>query len=99
MTDNITLFSHILPEEQERMRVCFQAREILYKNNEIIMEYSDSMTKIGLILEGQATLYCCDIDGTEYIMDELHSFSPETHCIIMSAPDPEHGSCLLTTSM
>ena len=52
MTDNITLFSHILPEEQERMRVCFQAREILYKNNEIIMEYSDSMTKIGLILEG-----------------------------------------------
>ena len=44
MTDNITLFSHILPEEQERMRVCFQAREILYKNNEIIMEYSDSMT-------------------------------------------------------
>ena len=75
MTDNITLFSHILPEEQERMRVCFQAREILYKNNEIIMEYSDSMTKIGLILEGQATLYCCDIDGTEYIMDELHTGS------------------------
>ena len=55
------------------MRVCFQAREILYKNNEIIMEYSDSMTKIGLIIEGQATLYCCDIDGTEYIMDELHT--------------------------
>ena len=100
MTDNITLFSHILPEEQERMRVCFQAREILYKNNEIIMEYSDSMTKIGLILEGQATLYCCDIDGTEYIMDELHTGSVFGEpFLLMSAPDPEHGSCLLTTSM
>ncbi len=72
---NITLFSHILPEEQERMRICFQAREITFENNEIIMEYSSSLQKIGLLLEGQAILYCSDIDGTEYLMDELHTDS------------------------
>ena len=36
--EKVTLFSHILPEEQERMRVCFQMREAVYQNNEIICE-------------------------------------------------------------
>ena len=35
--EKVTLFSHILPEEQERMRVCFQMREAVYQNNEIII--------------------------------------------------------------
>ena len=52
--EKVTLFSHILPEEQERMRVCFQMREAVYQNNEIIMEYTSTMKKIGLILEGQS---------------------------------------------
>lgn len=38
--EKVTLFSHILPEEQERMRVCFRMREAVYQNNEIIMEYT-----------------------------------------------------------
>ena len=49
--EKVTLFSHILPEEQERMWVCFQMREIVYENNEIIMEYTNTMKKIGLIAE------------------------------------------------
>ena len=67
----VTLFSYITPEEQERMRVCFDMREVVYRNNEVIMEYSSSMKKIGLILEGQAALYCCDEDGNQYMLDEL----------------------------
>ena len=51
--EKVTLFSHILPEEQERMWICFQMREIVYENNEIIMEYTNTMKKIGLIAEGQ----------------------------------------------
>ena len=43
--EKVTLFSHILPEEQERMRVCFQMREAVYQNNEIIMEYTSTMKK------------------------------------------------------
>ena len=35
----VTLFSYITPEEQERMRVCFCMREVVYQNNETIMEY------------------------------------------------------------
>ena len=54
--EKVTLFSHILPEEQERMWICFQMREIVYENNEIIMEYTNTMKKIGLIAEGQASL-------------------------------------------
>lgn len=46
--EKVTLFSHILPEEQERMWVCFQMREVVYENNEIIMEYTNTMKKIGL---------------------------------------------------
>ena len=69
--NSITLFSYISPEEQERMRICFCMREVVYQNNETIMEYASSMKKIGLILEGQAVLYCCDEDGNQYMMDEL----------------------------
>ena len=69
---HITLFTDILPEEQERMRVCFQARELVFKNGEIVMEYSSTMHKIGLILYGRATLYCCDKDGNQYMIDELN---------------------------
>lgn len=67
----VTLFSYISPEEQERMRICFCMREVTYQNNETIMEYANSMKKIGLILDGNAVLYCCDEDGNQYMMDEL----------------------------
>lgn len=67
----ITLFTDILPEEHERMRVCFQAKEMTFQNGETIMEYSHSMNKIGLILSGRAVLYCCDEAGNQYLIDEL----------------------------
>ena len=67
----ITLFTDILSEEQERMRVCFQAKETIFQNGETIMEYSHSMNKIGLILSGRAVLYCCDEAGNQYLIDEL----------------------------
>lgn len=69
--EQVTLFSHILPEEQERMRVCFCMREVVYQKNETIMEYAGSMKKIGLIVDGSAVLYCSDVDGNQYFMDEL----------------------------
>ena len=67
----ITLFTDILPEEQERMRVCFQARELSFQNHEIIFAYSHTMNKIGLILSGRAVLYYCDEEGNQYMIDEL----------------------------
>ena len=73
--EHITLFTDILPEEQERMRVCFKVREKVFQNGETIMEYSSSMKKIGLIQEGRAVLYCCDEDGNEYVIDELNKDS------------------------
>ena len=71
----VTLFSYITPEEQERMKVCFGMREVCYENNETIMEYAHSMKKIGLLLEGQAVLYCCDEEGNQYMMDNLETDS------------------------
>ena len=70
--EHITLFTDILPEEQERMRVCFHAREMTFRNGETIMEYSSSMKKIGLILYGRAVLNCCDAEGNQHIIDELN---------------------------
>lgn len=67
----ITLFTDILPEEQERMRVCFQAREACFRENETVFEYASSMNKIGLILSGRAVLYYCDEEGNQYLIDEL----------------------------
>ena len=71
----VTLFSYITQEEQERMKVCFGMREVCYENNETIMEYAYSMKKIGLLLEGQAVLYCCDEEGNQYMMDNLETDS------------------------
>ena len=71
----VTLFSYITQEEQERMKVCFGMREACYENNETIMEYAHSMKKIGLLLEGQAVLYCCDEEGNQYMMDNLETDS------------------------
>lgn len=73
--EHITLFTDIMPEEQERMRVCFKVREEIFQNGETIMEYSSSMKKIGLIQDGRAVLYCCDEDGNEYVIDELNQDS------------------------
>ena len=67
----VTLFTDILPEEQERMRVCFQAREVSFHNHEIIFAYSNTMNKFGLILSGRAVLYYCDEEGNQYMIDEL----------------------------
>lgn len=67
----ITLFTDILPEEQERMRVCFQAKEMCFRNNETILEYASSMNQIGVILYGRAVLYYCDEEGNQYLIDEL----------------------------
>ena len=66
-----TLFMDILPEEQERMRVCFKAREAVFQTGETVMEYSSAMKKIGLVIYGRAVLYCCDEEGNEYMIDEL----------------------------
>ena len=35
----VTLFSYITPEEQERMRICFDMHEAVYRNNETVMEF------------------------------------------------------------
>ena len=60
--EHITLFTDILPEEQERMRVCFKVREKVFQNGETIMEYSSSMKKIGLIQEAEEfSKMCFDI--------------------------------------
>ena len=72
MKQHITLFTDILPEEQERMRICFNAREETFRSGETIMEYAGTMLKIGVILYGRAVLYCCDADGDENMIDELN---------------------------
>ena len=85
----VTLFSYITPEEQERMRICFDMHEAVYRNNETVMEYSSSMKKIGLILEGQAVLYCIDEDGNQYK-------NPST---ITSVQNPKQECCLSPMNM
>ena len=40
----------------------------------MIMEYSSSMKKIGLILYGRAVLYCCDSEGNQDMIDELNLY-------------------------
>ena len=72
MKQEITLFTGILPEEQERMRICFKAGEETFRSGETIMEYSSTMQKVGVVICGRAVLYCCDADGNEDMIDELN---------------------------
>ena len=94
--EKVTLFSHILPEEQERMRVCFQMREAVYQNNEIIMEYTSTMKKIGLILEGQASLYGNDVEGSQYLMDELKKDDVFGELLLLPEPSQHYYVCAKT---
>ena len=94
--DYITLFTDILPEEQERMRVCFKVREAVFQNGETIMEYSSSMKKIGLIQEGRAVLYCCDEDGNEYVIDELNKDSVLGEPFLLPSDSQHYYVCAAT---
>lgn len=91
--EHITLFTDILPEEQERMRVCFKVREEIFQNGETIMEYSCSMKKIGLIQEGRAVLYCCDEDGNEYVIDELNQDSVFGEPFLLPSDTQHYYAC------
>lgn len=94
--EKVTLFSNILPEEQERMRVCFKMREVVYQNNEIIMEYTSTMKKIGLILEGQASLYGNDAEGNQYLMDELRKDDVFGEPLLLPEPSQHYYVCAKT---
>lgn len=94
--EKVTLFSNILPEERERMRVCFQMREAVYQNNEIIMEYTSTMKKIGLILEGQASLYGNDAEGNQYLMDELRKDDVFGEPLLLPEPSQHYYVCAKT---
>ena len=45
--EHITLFTDILPEEQERMRVCFKVREEIFQNGETIMFHEKDRSDSG----------------------------------------------------
>ena len=94
--EHITLFTDILPEEQERMRVCFKVREEIFQNGETIMEYSSSMKKIGLIQDGRAVLYCCDEDGNEYVIDELNQDSVFGEPFLLPSDAQHYYACAAT---
>ena len=96
--EHITLFTDILPEEQERMRVCFKVREAVFQNGETIMEYSGSMKKIGLIQEGRAVLYCCDEDGNEYVIDELNRDSVFGEPFLLPSDSQHYYVCATTVT-
>ena len=96
--EHITLFTDILPEEQERMRVCFNVREKVFQNGETIMEYSSSMIKIGLIQEGRAVLYCCDEDGNEYVIDELNKDSVFGEPFLLPSDSQHYYVCATTVT-
>ena len=59
------------PKNRKECGFVFMQEKLIFKNGEMIMEYSSSMKKIGLILYGRAVLYCCDSEGNQDMIDEL----------------------------
>lgn len=94
--EHITLFTDILPEEQERMRVCFKCREAFFQNGETINGIFQFHEKNGLIQEGRAVLYCCDEDGNEYVIDELNRDSVFGEPFLLPADSQHYYVCATT---
>lgn len=69
--DKTSLFSNIIPKEKEAMCFCMNAQQNTYRTDEMIMDYSENLQKVGIILKGRAILYYCDLEGNEYIIEEL----------------------------
>ena len=97
--EHITLFTDILPEEQERMRVCFKVREKVFQNGETIMEYSSSMKKIGLIQEGRVS-YSTAVTRMEMSMyiDELNRDSVFGEPFLLPSDSQHYYVCATTVT-
>ena len=75
MDTELSLFTDILPEDRERMRICFDVQAAVFAPGEILMTFAHQMKKVGLIEKGRAFLCCLDPEGNEYILEELHKDS------------------------
>jgi len=69
--EELTIFTDITPQEQQAMHTCFRSREVSFSAEEIIMAYTRTPQKIGVVLEGHARLYYCDADGNQNVLEEL----------------------------
>ncbi|MEG0830241.1 MAG: Crp/Fnr family transcriptional regulator [Anaerovoracaceae bacterium] len=61
-------------ESIEKMKCCFKPQIKGYTAGEVIMQYSDQLEKVAILLSGLATLYCLDADG-EYV--RLDDYEPK----------------------
>ena len=65
------LFKGISDEEYNKMMLCFQSVERTFRADTNICTYGENMGKIGILLEGEATLMRTQSDGRQTILEYL----------------------------
>lgn len=67
----IRAFSNISEEEQERMRVCFNAQREAFPAGACMMALSRASGRTGILMRGRADLTCMDAEGHNSILEYL----------------------------
>lgn len=70
---SLQAFSHISPEEQARMRVCFRAVQESFAPGSPILCDGAPADRVGILLSGSARLTCMDAEGRTSILESLET--------------------------
>lgn len=69
--ESLDIFSGISQEELQRMLPCFDAQKMNFQKGQTILTYQSSLQKIGILLSGQAHLFCIDYNGSYMLLEQF----------------------------
>ena len=67
----VQAFSNISEEEQERMRVCFNAQRVTFPAGACVMALAHGSGRTGILMRGRADLTCTDAEGHNSILESM----------------------------
>lgn len=71
--DSLNIFEGITQEEISNMLHCFEVRQASFQKGQTITTYHNRLQEIGVLLSGQAHLYCIDYDGAYTLLERFEN--------------------------
>lgn len=71
--NSTTIFGGISDSDLSRMLHCFEAQKAVFQKGETIMNYTDELQKVGVLMSGKAHLYTIDYDGNFMLLERFEA--------------------------
>lgn len=69
--ESFDIFKGVSQKNLDRMLRCFDARKTHFAKGQTIQTYSSRLERIGILLSGEAHLYCIDHDGSYTLLEHF----------------------------